>query len=379
MKPAQRVAKLRHNIQQIHNGYQTSFAGQPRLTRAAGQLDAWVTLLGNINTKAKSLPPQFRKELTTLVKQRTDLYKKEAEAIRQAQQMNVTSQVAYGHIEWANLHSDRYARHFAGQSRNTRDGSLLSELIIEAQILLQQAQEHVDTYGEEIDETALHDLTQRVKSLAESEEMYQGELKAITEAQQEAGSPQEKADLYAFLANQCFQLYRGHFSGHPRSSRRLATLERCNEQLSLIAELMQNLLKASKAELNDAERAEKNLEIVQTNLSGYQDEERQIDVAQTQLDYNAWVKNLGEAAQKVYQDYTDHFANKPRNGCDPVLLSQLCDRLYDIAIQLRPFVEYSPEPQERGLLIFMQDQLRLYHREFLLVTQAVKAKQEVRH
>jgi hypothetical protein len=142
---------------------------------------------------------------------------------------------------------------------------------------------------------------------------------------------------------------------------------------------MQGVISKEKSGLEDAQRAEANLDIVQKNLAGYQEEERQVDMAQTQMDYNAWVKSLGEAAQKVYQDYTESFANKPRSGCDPQLLGHLCDRLYDIAIQLRPFVEYSPEPEERGLLFLMLDQLRLYHREFGLVTEAVKAQQEVRH
>ena len=140
MKPAQRAAKIRHTVQQLHNGYQVGFAGQPRLTRAAGQLDAWVVQLRSLTTKVKALPPQFRKELDEQIKSRISLYKKEAMAIREAQEINVVSQVAYGHVEWANLHSDRYQRHFAGQSRNTRDGSLLSELIVEAQVWLQQAQ-----------------------------------------------------------------------------------------------------------------------------------------------------------------------------------------------------------------------------------------------
>ena len=379
MKPVQRAAKIRHTIQQLHNGYQIGFAGQPRLTRSAGQLDAWMAQLKALSTQVKVLPPQFRKELTDLIKQRISLYRKEAEAVRNAQELNVVSQVAYGHIEWANLHSDRYQRHFAGQARNTRDGSLLSELTVEAQVWLQQAKDHLEANRAELDDSALTDLESRIERMSQSEEMYHSELKSITEVQQEQGSPQERADLYAFLANQCFQLYRAHFSGHSRSSRRLATLERCNSQLDLIASLMKTVLDGSKSKLEDFDRAQKNFDIVQQNLSGYQDEERQIDLAQTQLDYNGWVKGLGEAAQKVYQDYSDNFANKPRSGCDPALLLQLCDRLYDITIQLRPFVEYSPEAEERGLLLLMLDQLRLYHREFGLVTEAVKTQDEVRH
>ena len=379
MKPAQRAAKIRHTVQQLHNGYQVGFAGQPRLTRAAGQLDAWVAQLKSLSPQVKALPPQFRKELDEQIKSRVSLYTKEAEAIRQAQEINVVSQVAYGFIEWANLHSDRYQRHFAGQSRNTRDGSLLSELIVEAQVMLQQAREHLESNRSELVESAVSDLENRIERLAESEQMYQSELKAITEAQEEAGSAQERADLYAHLANNSFALYRSHFSGHPRNSRRLATLERCNAQLDLIAGLMQGVISGSSSALEDADRAKKNLEIVQQNLTGYKEEERQIDLAQNQLDYNGWVKGLSEAAQKVYAEYGENFANKPRSSCDPQLLCDLCDKLYDLAVQLRPFVEYSPEFEERGALLLMLDQLRLYHREFGLVTEAVKGKKEVRH
>ena len=142
---------------------------------------------------------------------------------------------------------------------------------------------------------------------------------------------------------------------------------------------MKSLMKGSSAEIEDLDRARKNLEIVEQNLAGYQEEERQIDNAQNQLDYNGWVKGLSEAAQKVYEEYSANFANKPRSSCDPQLLCDLCDKLYDLAVQLRPFVEYSPEMEERGALLLMLDQLRLYHREFGLVTEAVKGKKEVRH
>ena len=379
MKPAQRAAKLRHSIQQLHNAYQVGFAGQPRLSRAAGQLDAWITQLKSLAAQAKVLPPQFKKEINTLIKSRVKLYQDEAEAIRSAQELNIVSQVAYGHIEWIKLHSDRYQRHFAGQARNTRDGSLLSELIVEAQVWLQQAKDHLESNRNELEELSRKDLVNWIERMNDSESMYQEELKKITQAQQEHGSAQERADLYAFLANQCFQLYRTHFSGHPRSSRRLATLERCNGQLDLIASLMKTVLSKNKSELDNLDRAKANLDIVEKNLTGYQEEERQVDLAQTQLDYNGWVKNLGEAAQKVYEDYSENFANKPRGGCDPELLGQLCDRLYDIAIQTRPFVEYSPEPEERGVLFLMLDQLRLYHREYGLVTEAVNTQNEIRH
>lgn len=373
MKPAQRAAKIRHTLQKIHEGYQVGFAGQPRLTRAAGQLDAWVSQIKGLSPRVKVLPSPEKGELSKLIKQRVELYQREASAIRAAQQMSVPSRIAYGHIEWANLHSDRYARHFAGQSRNTRDGSLLSDLSVEAQVWLEQAQDHLDQHHDELSEEARADLSQRIERLRESEGMYQSELKAITEAQK-SGSAQERADLLAHLANQCFQSYRAHFAGQSRASRNLGTLERINTQLELISQQMSELLSSARGDLEDADRAQKNLEIVKQNHTSYLNEEGEVDQAQQRLDYGGWVKVLSEAAQAVYDDYTENFANKPRSGCDPTLLCHLCDRLYDIAAQLRPFVEYSTEIEERGALLMMLDQLRLYHREYGLVREATQGE-----
>jgi hypothetical protein len=371
VKPAQRAAKIRHTLQKIQEGYQVGFAGQPRLTRAAGQLDAWVAQLKGISPRIKTLPPQIRHELTELLRQRIDLYQREASSIRESQQMNAVSRVAYGHIEWANLHGDRYQRHFAGQSRNTRDGSLLSDLTVEAQVWLEQAQEHFNTNQADLTESATQDLEDRIKRLKESEGMYQKELKAITEVQKPEVA-QEHADLLAYLANQCFQTYRAHFAGKSRQSRNLSTLERINTQLEIIGQHMEDLISTSRDDLEDVERVERNLKIVTDNLTGYQAEEQEIDNAQQTLDYSGWVKVLGDAAQSVYDEYSENFANKSRQGCDPVLLCHLCDRLYDIAVQLRPFVEYSTEREERGLLLMMLDQLRLYHREYNLVREATQ-------
>ena len=372
MKPAQRAAKVKQTLQHIHAGYQVGFAGQPRLTRSPGQLDAWVTQLKSLSTQIRALPPGSKAELMELTKRRIKLYQAEATAIREAQQMNAFSQVAYGYIEWANLQGDRYQRHFAGQSRNTRDGNLLSELIVDAQVWTQQAQDHLNSSKDELSTEALTDLESRIERMRESEEMYQSELKAITESQQKSGTAQERADLFAYLANRCFETYRAHFADQPRSSRRLSTLERVNTQLEVISDQMASIISHEGDQLEDRSRAERNLEIVRNNLESYQKEERSIDQAQLSLDYDGWVDTLSKAGEAVYQSYSQHFANQPRKDCDPELLCMLCDRLYDIACQLRPFVEYSTELEERSQLLVMLDQLRLYHRELVLVRQATQ-------
>ena len=64
-------------------------------------------------------------------------------------------------------------------------GVSLSELIVEAQVWLQQARDHLESNREGLIESAVTDLQSRIDRLAESEQMYQTELKAITEAQEE--------------------------------------------------------------------------------------------------------------------------------------------------------------------------------------------------
>ena len=206
--------------------------------------------------------------------------------------------------------------------------------------------------------------------MRESEAMYQSELIAITQVQKEEGSSQERSGLHAYLANQCFATYRAHFAGQARTSRRLATLERLNAQLDVIAEQMDAIISSARDQDFDRDQAQKNREIVRDHLNSYREEERAIDQAQIALDYDGWVNVLRESGERIFEAYNQNFANKPRSGCDPELLCQLCDRLYDTALQLRPFVEYSPEPEERGQLLIMLDQLRLYQRELTLVREA---------
>ena len=72
--------------------------------------------------------------------------------------------------------------------------------------------------------------------------MYRNEAHAVESAQAE-GTPQEQADLLATLANNQFSLYRDHFAGKSRHTRREGLLERMIEQLKRARSSMQRLKK----------------------------------------------------------------------------------------------------------------------------------------
>ncbi len=368
--PQQRAAKLRHSAQELHNNYEAGFAGQPRVSRNAALLDEWAARLKGLRGELKGLPKGLHDELSELLTQRTELYTREASAIRALQALGGPSQRAYGVIEWVGLADERYQRHFAGFSRNTRDLNLLSELILDASELHAQAEELMGGAGGALEGPAAEDLGAQLKRLQDNIKLYESERAAISEARAQ-GKPEERAGLLAFLANESFGVYRHQFQGHPRSSRRLSTLSRVVSTLTYILEQMRLLERAGFTE----ESHVRNIGVVAQSLEAYTKELDEVQRAQDALGFDEWVSQLAAAAQRVHDDYRAQFAAKPRAGCDPEALRQLCDRLFDVAHQLRPLVHDSPEPQERGLLQMTLDSLRLYHREWRLVRDAVAQQQ----
>ncbi len=123
----------------------------------------------------------------------------------------------------ANFVFDRYGRHFAGQSRDTRDAGLLHELVTE----LTGIKKRMLAAGKKLPDTLQNDV-----DLVQSNiDRYAAEEREITTALT-AGTPDERADRLAFLANQQFALYQTFFAGQSRMTRRPALLKRMIENLT---------------------------------------------------------------------------------------------------------------------------------------------------
>lgn len=374
------ITSIKEQVEQLHLQYQSLFGGQPRISRDASILDVWI---GKLNTHQKeaqvledaATDADAKTDLLKLIKDRKDLYQSEATEIRKLQKLSPIAIASYVFGEWLDLSFQRYHRNFAGKSRSTRDLNLLSELSAELKILSFELQELLKQNAN----PAKRDLEGSQKRIEEHLKMYDNERKEIQNAQKANGDLNQQSGILANLANQCFASYRTHFQGKPRTSRRLSTLERICTQLEQVHQKMK-AIPASKLSEDMRSTHLNNQNIVKNNLEGYEAEKPLIEDAQNTLNLEAWITQLASAADQTFKSYQNQFAGKARSSCNPDILADICDELFDILTQLKPLLAVINQdtPPEiaaslKQTIRVSMDQLRLFHREWEEVTKAVKA------
>jgi hypothetical protein len=361
-------------IEEIHQIYQASFAGHPRISRNPEMLDTWSTRLKKMKKELKVLPKTQANDISEVIQSRMALYQKEAREIRLLQDLNFPSRKFYEFIEWVNLNHQRYQRHFAGQSRNTRDLGLLSELTLDLRMCLENLQELKTGFETELSDDLVQQLDQNLDLAQKRIQLYENESKAIRKVRTE-GTLQQRADLLAYLANQNFKIYREHFLGKARRSRRLATLERVSDNLEQVQEYMELIIESG---LNQ-DQLQSNLDVVKSNLKLYHDEQVQITQSQASMGYTDWMDTLKTSIEEISKSYQENFAGKARSSCDPNLLKSICDSLFDLAYQYEPFMTIDLDQRDEVIEIdgndlkrykLVLDQIRLYHQEWTWVSQA---------
>jgi hypothetical protein len=372
------INSIKEQVEKLQIQYQTLFGGQPRISRDASILDVWI---GQLNQHQKELQAteedvdNLKPDLIKLILDRKELYQSEATEIRKLQKLSPIAIASYVFGEWLDLSFQRYQRNFAGKSRSTRDLNLLSELSAELRILSFELQELLKQKAN----PAKQDLENFQKRIEDHLKMYDNERKEILKAQKADGDINQQAGILANLANQCFAAYRTHFQGKPRTSRRLTTLERICTQLSKVKQEMKAI---PFSKLTEDMRGVhlNNQKIVESNLEGYEAEKPMVENAQNALNLEGWVSHLATAADQTFKSYQTQFAGKSRSACNPDVLSDICDELFDILTQLKPLlaVVNQDTPPEVALTLkqtirVSMDQLRLFHREWEEVTKAVKA------
>jgi len=366
MKAKQYAQQIKNTLQQLSSFYDAAFSGQPRMSRRPELLDQWLKSLDGLSRPLKLVSGADRKALSDEISARKKLYRDEAAAIRKLQGMSELAKDMFHRTEWGGLIHDRYARHFAGQSRGTRDVQLLAELSLDTESLLNDLNQLKEGEGwGEIEASVQGELNNYIEVLNERAQLYRAERTAINESVSQ-GSDEESAGRLASIANSGFSVYRNQFQGHARSSRRQSTLARVVASLSDVLAQMQKLASSGFA----GEHHAKNIELVSQNLSLYRDELKAIESAQESLGFDEWFQSLVAEAQSIFDSYRETYAGKSRASCSPEPLVYLCDRLVDVISQLRPLVQDSPDEQEQLIFQQMLDQARLYHREWLAVSQA---------
>ena len=357
---AKSVQELESAAQRINSTYILRFAEQPRITRDPSVLDKMIAdskaLLEDLKRARKTgkrLPADLRKN----VKERLSLYETEKGAVKQAQGAgaNAVEAARLGHR--ANNVFYGYARHFAGQSRETRDLGLMDEIVENLEGILGEMEALERTYG------ALEGLTRDQGVVKERLELYRSERTKIGDAYGD-GEPDQRSGRLATLANAQFQIYRNHFAGKSRLSRRPSLIQRVIKGLAKIEDDMNTLKSGGKLSSDASGHNDANIKIVIDRRSAYEAELVEIRKAKESEDLDRIVRAFGEAVDQVMSEYGENFAGKDRGTRDLNLLSSLCDRMGECENQLTKLLEIRESTQNEHNLAVSRDMQHLLEREW---------------
>lgn len=356
------VETLGKELEQLDGEYSKEFAGQSRLTRDVGILDKMIKRAKSILERVDQVPsaaqgPELAK-LRDAAAQAVDLYQQERTAIARAQEVGPTFEAFSMEATNANLVFSKYARHFAGKDRATRDVAILGELVED----LKQIDKRMTQL---LEEQHVADFERDRTVVRENLAQYQKEIELIEKAQS-SGTKDEQASLLATLANNQFQVYQGHFAGEPRVSRRPPLLMRVIGELRKVKDRMT----AFKAGGFDAEFNERNINIVTDRLQVYENELAEVRKARQTTPMTDLMGELGTAANKLFDAYRQGFADKPRAQADLEKLGMICDKLGEIRRQMIELSWAEDNEMNAKNLDIVTEQLVMFETEYEAVARA---------
>lgn len=356
------VDSLGRELQEVDREYSSDFAGHSRLTRDVTQLDRMIKRVESVVKRVDQVPAAARgAELSRIrdaASQSLTLYQNERTAIVRAQDAGPSFEQFSVEATNANLTFARYARHFAGKDRSTRDLALLGELVEDLKqidkrmtALLQERK----TADFERDRTIVRD------NLAQ----YQKEIDLVEKAQK-GTNPEEEASILASLANNQFAVYQTHFAGESRVSRRPALLMRVVGSLKKVRERMIALRDGGlTVEFNG-----KNIGIVEDRLSVYENELNEIRKLRQATSMTDIMGELGGAANKLFDEYRAGFADKARTQVDEQKLAGICDKLGEIRRQMVEMSWAEDNDMNNRNLDIVTEQITMFEGEYDAVLRA---------
>ncbi len=354
---------LRRDLDLITSLYEADFSGQSRATRDLAQLKELIRRLKDIHTRAGAIPAAvqgpdliaLRTELEDTIK----LYETEHELIVKAKEAGPIFEDFAREATDANFVFALYARHFAGQNRSSRDMGLLAEMIADLKGIQKRM---VALLAEKGDVPDLHRDLEVVKA---SLTQYQTELKEIDKAQK-MGTAEEKGGLLATLANEQFAIYQIHFAGQSRVTRRPALLMRVVDALKSVKSRMEALKSAGLKE----DFHIKNIGIVAERLGVYEKELVEVRKSRQGTPITTIMGELGTAANGIFEEYRQGYAEKNRGTVDLAKLGQICDRLGEIKRQMRELSLAEQNDMNENNLEIVMSQLSLFETEYEQVAKA---------
>ena len=343
------AATLSRRAEDLHSRYRYQFGGKPRITRRLEDLDSIVAASETLIDECRAAGAE---ETIQTIRERLSLYLDERSLIVDAHALGVTAVQATMLGTRANAFFGYYARHFAGQSRLTRDIGLLDDVIDALREIKDSLQSLLSSSGAEIAERHL-------KTIEGNIEHYVSERDAILSGRDTA-SPQEMTSAYAAVANAQFETYRVHFAGRARVSRRPALIERLLANLNWALKGMNaQVMAGAEIELNT-----KNRQRVRERIEAYTREAEAIRKAREEASVYDLIDSLGQEANLVMADYSNEFAGKNRTTRDITKMSALLDRLVEVERQMSALGRvYENDTNERNTSI-VHDTLIVYSNEW---------------
>ncbi len=356
------LANLEQEIADVTARYESDFAGQARATRDLAVMDELLNRLRSVVAELEKLAKSDG--VTAALEQargRLSMYQTERQAIVDAK-AGGTEAVEFARLAaQANFVFARYQRHFAGQSRGTRDLGLLKEMVEELRTIRQRMSVILSVKPNTSYQTDA-DLVTRVV------DQYTDETRQIERAQSE-GSPEERASRLADLANAQFAIYDKHFVEKSRITRRPALLQRVVENLRRIRSSMREL----KLSGPTVENNRNNIGIVEQALRHNESELAEIRKARQAAPLADIMGMLGGAANDIFEEYRQKFAGKDRRMVDLTTISLLCDQLGEVARQMADMTRTEKnEMNERNLDIVIE-RLSAYEEEWRAIREAQQA------
>ncbi len=346
---------LEHRLSHHDVEYQLHFAGRSRLTRDLSRMERLLAGAQAVLAEARQLtgvPAPQRAALVGKAEHQSGIYATERDAIAAAQrEAGPAGRQAAVAAQRAHYVVHRYIRHFAGQSRSTRDVFLLLDLIA----CLEPLAAEMERLGAATMSSAQEELRWVQTHLAQ----FREERKAIAQASTDA-SPDEQVSVLAQIANGLFASYRTHFANQPRVTRRPELLARLIQSAEQVGDRMEALRLQGLQDANN----EGNLDIVAQRLQAWRTELTAIRTERQRTSLTALVADLETAANAELESYAEHFAGQDRSSRDLGRLAAICDRLDEIERQLTRLDEVQEMPVLVARLATVRDALSLYQDEY---------------
>jgi hypothetical protein len=357
------LESLEKELAELDARYEEGYAGKDRHAVDPGGLEELSLRATKGKEKLAALGALTASDnaatLTQAFAERFELYQRELVMVRAAKEMGPTFERFSNEGTAANFVFDRYTRHFAGQSRDTRDLGLLKELIEE----LKQIKKRMNALaGKKLPEPMANDIALVQQNI----ERYQVEEREIPRAQAD-GTAEDQANRLASLANAQFAIYQGFFAGQSRLTRRPALLVRVIENLKSYRAKMFDL--KSRGLASDSNNG--NIGIVDGRIAAYEKELVEIRKVRSDNKLVDIMGALGNSANDLFTEYRNDFAGKDRANVNLAQLGSLIDRLDEIRRQMEDLGRVEKNDTNRQNQVIVRD----YQANWLREYQAVRAAQ----